>query len=196
MSIKPFYVYKPTREESIEIVERAFANGADCEHAVTGMNIEPSDEFCDYNKCKYWGVDSENQIAQWVYDYDYGKSASNLTMEEVRAMLPCEKYDRVKWNGEGLPPAGVVCEIKGTQTGCWSVGSIRYIDNRHCVWEWRSGNSGTMHNTVSNMQFRQIRTKREKWIDKAIMFFYEDSEKTRVILGEIYDSGLAKDIEE
>lgn len=61
MSIKPFYVYKPTREETIEIVDRAMTNGAGACHCVEGGEKYYNACSFSYNHDDSWGVDDEGE---------------------------------------------------------------------------------------------------------------------------------------
>lgn len=202
MRIKPFYVYRPTREEAIEIVERAHSNGANLCHGVDGMPRYRDVGYYDYNADNSWGVDDDGDIVNMPSDI-MSKCAEHLTMTEVRKMLPCEKYDTVKaveWNGEGLPPVGtrLIYSISDnsnkevTVTANCKFG-ITVFDNYR--------NNESYHNWVAEgHRFSPVRTKREKWIDKAAIEAHKEGLVTtsaaREIAERIYDAGLAKDDEE
>lgn len=81
------------------------------------------------------------------------------------------------WDGKGLPPIGTVCEILGTASGSWSEGVIDYIDGKHCVWHWVDGSQETMHNRVCAMQFRPLKSEKQKEIDKIASELLESVNK-------------------
>ena len=54
-NIKPFYVYKPTHDEAIEIVKRIVANGGNCYDAVSLMEAIPNGGFYTHDFYEYWG---------------------------------------------------------------------------------------------------------------------------------------------
>lgn len=91
------------------------------------------------------------------------------------------------WNGEGLPPAGVVCEVYNRSLGepeferCTILfaGKHRYVYDSESCYE-RSA-------LVGELSFRPICTPREKWIEAA----HAEGCPTN-IAALLFDAGLAK----
>ena len=113
-------------------------------------------------------------------------------------MLPCEKYDTVnavEWNGEGLPPVGTVCELS-LDGGEFKWCTVRFVGKKIVVVDHKNYSEQTYKPT--DIEFRPLRTKRDKWIDKAIGAIGGKQAiiNAEAILGKLYDAGLAKDIDE
>lgn len=67
------------------------------------------------------------------------------------------------WSGEGLPPVGVVCELRCLPVGAWGKAEIKYISETQCVWLWIRDDGGYQVELAevpdaARMAFRPIRT--------------------------------------
>lgn len=201
MSIKPFYVYKPSRDEAVEIVERIIANGGECIDAVAGMDAEPESNFYQYDTYSCWGFVPRKGSYTGVHDWYESGDSTQLTMPQVRAMLPCEKYDGVKqeWNGEGLPPVGTVCEfiqiLEGTSFGWKGPAQVEYYGTELVVLKM-NGKSVVTEGCVTYGMFRPLRTARDNFIERTIEIIGSEEGTVEEILGRLFDAGLAKDAEE
>lgn len=87
------YVERPTKEEAIEIVERAVDNGVECWDAVEGVDVTAKGRFYEYDKYEYWGVNVHRGTYTNDMPSSWAEKATQLTMDEYRAKFPCEKYD-------------------------------------------------------------------------------------------------------
>ena len=68
-----------------------------------------------------------------------------------------------QWSGEGLPPVGVVCELRCLPVGAWGKAEIKYISETQCVWLWVRDDGGYQVELaevpdVARMAFRPVRT--------------------------------------
>lgn len=189
MSIKPFYVYKPSRDEAIEIVERIIANGGVCFDAVIGMDVVPANQRYEHDLYDSWGYLPNDGS----YTCNGLGGENRLTMQQVRAMLPCEKYDGKEWNGEGLPPVGVVCEgllqVEAGHPKWVKVEVLKIVKGRCAVYrddydvlKWCD-------------EFRPLPTARDKFINDALAIAENVDAGLHVILGLIYDKMIAGDTE-
>ena len=77
-----------------------------------------------------------------------------------------------EWNGEGLPPVGVECELNYHENHagwCWA--KIEFINETAVVWKWdhQMNKKESCCNSHSNgkIKFRPIRTHKERVIEKA-----------------------------
>lgn len=69
------------------------------------------------------------------------------------------------WGGEGLPPAGCRCLVRGAPGGTLCRAVIDYIDGKHCVWHWDNGSAQTIYARAKYMEFRPIRSEEDREID-------------------------------
>lgn len=180
------YVERPTKEEAIEIVERAVSNGVECFDAVEGMDVTAKGRFYEYDKYEYWGVN----VHRGTYTNDilssWAEKATKLTMDEYRAKFPCAKYDvkQDEW-----PKVGDVCEFKQDEAG-WIKISIRgfaEIQSKYIIEE----ESGWISLIPKESEFRQLATDRERFIDvaKDVLVKFEQSESVRERMAEaLYDA--------
>ena len=108
----------------------------------------------------------------------------------------------IKWNGEGLPPVGTVCEVynQDLTNAEWEACTIKYVGPFVVVYDSESCSDRCGNHCEGAVLFRPICTKRDKWIDKAAIEAHKEGLVTtsaaREIAGRIYDAGLAKDIDE
>lgn len=122
----------------------------------------------------------------------------------------------IKWNGEGLPPVGTVCELSD-ETEFLSLHTGRVITKPLGEKVAVAGHATRLDNEVvcvviqpvydmdcgfavgnHELMVNPLRTKREKWIDKAVDAIGGKQAiiNTEAVLRKLYDAGLAKDIEE
>ena len=93
---------KPASEaEAREIIERALANGAAANETL---------EVWPWDMCEAWGVYNGYTYTQSLGFYR-DRGFTEYTIEQVREKFPMPG-EQQQWNGEGLPPVGVECEMK------------------------------------------------------------------------------------
>lgn len=66
-----------------------------------------------------------------------------------------------QWNGEGLPPAGTVCELRMTAAGSdWARAEIKFASRNVIVWDWEGESpiNGLCTGYIHTVQLRPIRT--------------------------------------
>lgn len=104
-----------------------------------------------------------------------GKSStfSNaVNREEYEAALAASKemlVNKPVWDGQGLPPVGVECEIK--RVADWMPVTIKFISDHHTVFT-TFGGTEDCYQTYS-LQFRPIRTEAERKRDAVIKAIYD-----------------------
>lgn len=91
------------------------------------------------------------------------------------------KKDQTAWDGEGLPPVGTVCEIR-TSTEDWWEATVRLYDEGEVIW--RPKGETLYSDNVKDVEFRPIKTDRDRQIEKMV-------EVIRAYEG-ITDEGLAE----
>lgn len=107
------------------------------------------------------------------------------------------------WPGEGLPPVGVVCELRCLPVGGWGKAEIKYMSETQCVWRWLREDGGYQVELaevpdVTRMAFRPIRTQEQIAADEreaAVngMLCYDALGGSRRGLAEaLYDAGYRK----
>lgn len=81
------------------------------------------------------------------------------------------------WSGEGLPPAGTVCELRAHKLTEWSAAKIEFAFRNVIVWDWigEPSMNGLCTAYAHNVEIRPIRTpeqiaadEREKARDYAL----------------------------
>lgn len=178
------YVERPTKEEAIEIVDRAVANGVECWDAVEGMDVNPKGGFYEYDEFDFWGICVDRGTYTYDINMDWCESAIKLTMDEYRAKFPCEKYDGVS---NGLPP--VDWKGEALRNGEWLAGKVVYhsfygnalfVDNEDAFAFWTK-------------EFRPLRTARERFIEAALSLDCEPQQgmlSRNDFVGAMYDAGF------
>lgn len=86
---------------------------------------------------------------------------STITREQYEAALAAVEPE---WNGDGLPPVGVNCEIK--RIADWMLVTIKFISTNHTVFT-TFGGTEDCYQTCS-LQFRPIRSEADKKRDESI----------------------------
>tara|TARA_Y100000310_G_C20520906_1_gene733625 strand:+ start:223 stop:735 length:513 start_codon:yes stop_codon:yes gene_type:complete len=111
------------------------------------------------------------------------------------SLCALEKIDeKTEWNGEGLPPVGTVCELS-MDDGEFKWCLVRFIGEKIVVVDHKNYKEQTYKPGM--IKFRPIRTKRDEWIDAAMLAGgIRKRDGAREVYGNLYDAGLAKDIEE
>lgn len=122
--MEDWYCKPKTKEEAIEIVDRAIANGAELWEVVRGGNYEGEDYYCYYwDMCNSWGV---MRGRTYTGDSDTSfKGKIGFTIEEVRERFPLpdeKEAPEVQWVEITHPsdikkyPVGTKVKVSGVVT--------------------------------------------------------------------------------
>ena len=93
------------------------------------------------------------------------------------------------WDGSGLPPVGVECEVCTAQR--WVAAKILYIDGRHCIAIGADQSGASTHYKTQKTQFRPIKTEKERVVEWA-MDAANFGENMRRGIEALYDAGALK----
>lgn len=146
-----WYCKPANKAEAREIVERAVASGA----VDRVQNWRFGDEH--YGVCG--GV---------VKNYCIG---IKYTIEQLREKFPLPNDQQTKWNGEGLPPIGVECEIE-YNVNCWRP-LIIIAEGKHTYFvRYTDLQDEYLLQKTGRLVFRPIRTERERWVYAACAVFH------------------------
>lgn len=110
------------------------------------------------------GVQFYRQIdGTWSYWGEALGSGWRQCLGPCRAVLPLPQPKSLKWNGEGLPPVGAVCEHFGTadHTNWIEVKVIGHGHVRHhdvAFFEYMTGTKGYTVSYSTHTNFRPLRT--------------------------------------
>lgn len=178
--MKNWYCKPASKAETIEIVERAVANGAVAQDCVKGMDFGTRPFF--WNVFRYFGVINSRTCG---FDFCIWE-AELLTIQQVREQFPFPNEvkvmsDKKEWQGmqDGLPPAEIDIEVKkdGRWIGATTVGKFG-------EWMVCAPVGGGFYGFGIG-EFRPIRTEREKWVSDAQKHCTEFSSNQ---LGKLYDA--------
>ena len=74
-----------------------------------------------------------------------------------------------EWNGEGLPPVGVVCELSNCGQDYYEA-EILFMGSVYCIVKHE--HNSEQHYYLSSLKFRPIKPDKEKWIEKAVNIYF------------------------
>lgn len=81
----------------------------------------------------------------------------------------CTMYEKFpqpgEYSGEGLPPVGVLCEMKRAGEG-FASGAIMYLSDQLLVWRFENGNEIALRDY--HCEFRPLKTKEQQAEDDAV----------------------------
>ncbi len=102
--------------------------------------------------------------AEWQAAVDALKVAEGIADAEAGNLIPLDdvkdKWASRSWNGEGLPPVGVVCEYSLTSGAVWHECTVKYAlsNGRQLVADCAGNPEGEAVLHFSTCQFRTLRT--------------------------------------
>lgn len=111
-----------------------------------------------------------------------------------------------QWDGEGVPPAGTVCELRMTAAGSdWARAEIKFASRNVIVWDWEGESpiNGLCTGYIHTVQFRPIRTPEQIAADERRAAVAEMADIARMATGMIcnladfqalYDAGYRKQV--
>lgn len=102
---------------------------------------------------------------EWRLASPAGKSA--WLLRELGTVLFARPFPHT-WSGEGLPPAGTVCEYSLTNGGVWHECTIKYVlaNGKQLVADCAGNPDGEAVLHVNTCQFRTLRTPEQIAADK------------------------------
>lgn len=120
-------------------------------------------------------------------EFDLEDAPAGVRPGEVAVTVPFGSPQAVirspEWNGEGLPPAGAICELR-TKIGSWGEAEIKYQGRAICVWRWvrHDGNTEQIEHAEcpDRIEFRQLLTPEQK----------ADKQRTAAIRQILADAGV------
>jgi hypothetical protein len=110
-----------------------------------------------------------------------------------------ERPEPEAWSGEGLPPAGTVCQLRTVRDpdaifDGWGKAEIMYSSKSALVWRWQ-GHTSEFGAEWSDVEFRPIRTPEQvaaEERDEAIqemLYLWKDSAGPGSFCAYLYDAG-------
>ncbi|MGX5067686.1 hypothetical protein ACWKYH_06830 [Enterobacter sp. UPMP2076] len=125
----------------------------------------------------------------WSYLSSHGKWGAGVKPEDFTVLAVRERI--AEWNGEGLPPVGLVVEVSvdGGRTWC----SYKAISEHNGMRLVEIGNF-TEEFQENNWTFRPIRSEADKKRDEAVTALHDEYfshapiDKVRDVLYELYDA--------
>lgn len=174
---------KPANEaEAREIIERSVASGASNEVGLSGSG---KNYYC-YGVNR--GVVFYGSEAEWVVGTEY-------SIEQVRELFPLPgEHTEQGWNGEGLPPIGVECEIE-YNVNCWRP-LIIIAEGKHTYFvRYTDLQDEDLLQKTGRLVFRPLRTERDQWVDAAHKIANDNSgSATFRAIGAVYDAIKSGDL--
>lgn len=126
-------------------------------------------------------------------DNDFMVDYSDLTTRALgEEKITREQYEATGWDGTGLPPVGVECEIQFTDDGFyhWYDFKLIFIGDIHAVAI--VGDEETSYTierlNSSSVQFRPLRTEAERAIDEMVRLSGVSIGAAKIL----YDAGYRK----
>lgn len=119
-----------------------------------------------------------------AYRLHQPQKAGQAKADEETDLNECARQDSAPvWNGEGLPPAGCMCE-RSWAGDEWQPCKILFASNQLVVVKMKESGIEDAY-SIGCVTFRPLRTEADRKRDAAI------KELTSVICGEIPDTGMA-----
>lgn len=148
------------------------------------------------NMDQYAVVGAEDRA--YPYGGGTGETRYNFTRDQVQYITP--RPDR--WNGEGLPPEGTVCEIKGCMSHYlqWNVVTVFAVRGKTVFFDMEDGRWGQ----TDSHEIRPLRTpeqiaadEREKSVGQMISdthILAGTMGNRRLMAEQLYDAGYRKQV--
>lgn len=108
-----------------------------------------------------WGIDTDESYIRDVEILASDAPTIIITREQYEAAIAAQ---HPVWDGEGLPPVGVECEIRKISE--WMKVTISFISEVHTVFKTPGGTEDCQK--TCNLQFRPIRTEAERKREQVV----------------------------
>lgn len=146
--------------------------------------------FIGIGKSRVWANDQWYQYIS-ADRFLFGAPGA-YTMGEL--IIAAKKLDTNKWNGQGFPPVGTVCEAhQFTEwVECVIENHLKDGENIDVIYTYDNGTKWEYSDRKEH--FRPIKSDRDRWVDAAREAMEEQTSLgvNDFQLGIIYDAGLAK----
>lgn len=130
-------------------IAKLFENAPDgCTHYVVG-SMAPYEKR-DGDQWYYWSPGRR----EWAGIFQRG----DARLLEGPFAIVSRELSAPQWNGEGLPPVGVVCEFSPRLVGTWNKAKILYIGQRYVIVDEDGVDTSEQCYFVGTSKFRPIRT--------------------------------------
>lgn len=172
-----WYCKHANEAEAHEIIERAVASGAKNAGGWEGTSITYFyGVFNGYVSCN---------------DPDDSRNGTQYTIEQVREKFPLpSEREAAQWDGKGLPPVGAECEYYDALKRMWIYAFIVAYDIGSDDAIWRRDKEGGQLYYGSRVEFRPIRSERERWVEDVNANYTSGAHPSTVkeIAGYIFDA--------
>lgn len=111
----------------------------------------------------FWRVENGEALEAWTVNDDYGvmQCYSYRPGEGCPSFVMSQAIARpAPWTGEGLPPVGMVCELRAHKLCEWGRAVIRFASRNVVVWEWEDEpeNGGLCTRYINEVEIRPTST--------------------------------------
>lgn len=131
----------------VDILARELKVWPEGQLTATSSHVDAEVYFQPHNRGDFYPstgaedyLNAEVTHAQWQAAVDALKDEGNhlwIGWDDMEACELCSATRKIEaWNGDGLPPSGILCELR-TRPGSWGLAEIKYISPSICVWLWR-----------------------------------------------------------
>ncbi|WP_339892144.1 hypothetical protein [uncultured Alteromonas sp.] len=139
-------------------------------------------------------------------EYVFSVDAENPEWYEISDVWPLSVRNlfelpeaQQEWNGEGLPPVGVECEIaKVCDALCWNKGAVDFYGKEKCIITFRDGREAAF--ILNRVLFRPLKTQQEKDLEEFIetvswytegTLLEKDDPEVLMFIKNMFDAGCA-----
>lgn len=130
---------------------------------------------------KSWWFNDDNVDNEWIY-HNY---KNPLASDHASAIVTREQYEATSWDGTGLPPVGVECEVSVDGGHSWC--TYKAINEKNGARLIEIGNF-TEEFQNNNWMFRPIRAEAERAIDEMVRLSGVSIGAAKIL----YDAGYRK----
>ncbi len=123
----------------------------------------------------------------WVMHWDQSFVEKNMTLRPLIRSGVGIGYDLCNWDGEGLPPAGVECEVLTTIN--WRVCKILYMGGDWVVFEHKDAEFSCL---LCSCEFRPLKTEGDKSYEEMMTIWREGDGDVRTFCRDLYLKGYRR----
>lgn len=160
--VKPFFI-RITDDMTPQMVQDAFDKCVDA-GAVGFEGVQQTERKNNYAHCYssdfyYFGVNDGNCTLLSRKQSSFGESAQEITLDQLNEWFGLES--KVEWDGKGLPPVGVECEVYGALGVYSEWHKCEVFAIKHGLVFISDGDSWTQR-PISEFKFRPVETPEQK----------------------------------